>query len=195
MQQPLGFSTGGQIAQLLVDAHPGQVRRLVLASTTAYGDFDKHLRGWPARDRRLAMPTRWPSWATFPQGSPRNDLERTIDWAVSGASISIWDLDRLDEYLELLAQVRFSGDWTGPFRAGRLHPWRPPNPAETLRRFDAPILILHGAQDMAFPVEVAHHLHKVVPETQLVVLGDAGHMAHFDQTHQWADAIVAFLGS
>ena len=39
----LDFSTGGQIARLLVDAHPGQVRRLVLASTTAYGDFERRL--------------------------------------------------------------------------------------------------------------------------------------------------------
>ncbi|MEZ5093902.1 alpha/beta fold hydrolase [Nocardioides sp.] len=191
----LGFSTGGQIAQLLVDAHPSQVRRVVLASTTAYGDFEQHLRGWAERDRRLAMPTRWPSWARFAQDSPRTDREQTIDWAVSGASTSIWTLDRLDEYLELLADVRFSGDWIGPFRTGRLHPWRPPDPAETLRRFDAPILVLHGAQDMSFPVEVAHRLHSDVPETQLVVVEDAGHMAHFDQTHQWATAVTTFLSS
>jgi len=31
----LGFSTGGQVAQLLIEAHPDLVRRLILASTTA----------------------------------------------------------------------------------------------------------------------------------------------------------------
>lgn len=41
----LGFSTGGQVAQLFIEAHPERVRRLVLASTTAYPHVDQYLDG------------------------------------------------------------------------------------------------------------------------------------------------------
>ena len=42
----LGFSTGGRAAIQFLDKHPAQVRRLVLASTTAYTDFEPYLANW-----------------------------------------------------------------------------------------------------------------------------------------------------
>lgn len=190
----LGFSTGGQVAQLFVEAHPDRVRRLVLASTTAYPAVDQYLGGWAEyEERRMARAT-WPSWVGFERGQPRNDVEATIEWAVDAAPTAIWDLDRLDEYLALLAGVRFTGEWIRPFREGRLHPWRPSDSARVLRRFPGPVLILHGAQDMGFPLPVAERLHDDVPTSQLVVLESAGHMAHFEQPTEWAHAVNRFLG-
>lgn len=89
--------------------------------------------------------------------------------------------------------MRFSGDWLVPFREGHLHSWRPTDPEQALRDFDGPILILHGAQDMGFPVQVAERLHQAVPATQLKVIDQAGHMAHFDQADSWATEVVDFL--
>ena len=189
----LGFSTGGQIAQLVVEAHRERVRRLVLASTTAYPDVDQYLAGWADYEKRLAVRAPWPQWAGFERGRPRSDVQATIEWAVEAAPTAIWDLDRLDEYLSLLADVRFTGEWIRPFREGRLHPWRPSDPARVLRQFPGRILILHGAQDMGFPVQVAERLQDEVPSSQLVVIEAAGHMAQFDQPAQWAGAIAGFL--
>jgi pimeloyl-ACP methyl ester carboxylesterase len=39
----LGFSYGGRVAMRVVEQHPEVVRRLLLASTTAYTDFDSEL--------------------------------------------------------------------------------------------------------------------------------------------------------
>jgi pimeloyl-ACP methyl ester carboxylesterase len=110
----LGFSTGGQVAQLIVEAHPQLIRRLVLASTTAYADVEAHLEGWAEYQRRAG--------ALQELDFELSDLEVTTQWAFNGAPLAIWNLDRLDEYLDLLRQVEFSGDWLEPCRTGTLHP-------------------------------------------------------------------------
>ncbi|TQL77045.1 pimeloyl-ACP methyl ester carboxylesterase [Stackebrandtia endophytica] len=146
----LGFSTGGQVAQLFVQAHPKKVGRLVLASTTAYRDFGQHLQGWPEYRRRVAT--------IPPTPSGLNDLEWTEHDAAANAVTAIWDLARLPEYRRVLDQVRFSGDWLAPWQQGLLHPWRPEDPEQVLREWGHPVLILHGEHDMGFPVQVAHRL-------------------------------------
>lgn len=191
----LGFSTGGQVAQLFVEANPMVVRRLILASTTAYADLAQYLDGWPEYERRLQMDVR-PAWAAAcPTGDDSDAVHATVQWAVEAAPTAIWNLDRLGEYLQLLEKVSFSGEWLGPLREGRLHPWRPADPEQTLRDFDGPVLILHGAQDMGFPVQVAQRLHQAVPTTRLRVIDQAGHMAHFDQPDAWSSAVLDFLGA
>jgi pimeloyl-ACP methyl ester carboxylesterase len=189
----LGFSTGGQVAQLLVESHPAAVRHLVLASTTAYADVDKHLLGWEEYDCRTTLLPPWPKWAGFDRAHPTTKVHETISWAVEGAPTAIWKLDRLDAYLALLGGVRFTGEWIGPFRRGLLHPWRPADPGAVLRAFPGKVLILHGAQDMGFPVALAERLSDEVPRAELRVLQNAGHMAHFDQPEAWADAVTGFL--
>ena len=188
----LGFSTGGQVAQLFVQAHPYAVRRLVLASTTAYGDVARHREGWAEAERRLSMRADWPSWAP-PRPVDPQGAELTLAWALDGAPSAIWDLSRLSSYLELLSRVRFSGEWIAPFLSGALHPWRPTDPEATLREFGRPVLVLHGEQDMTFPVAVARRLAAAVPNAVLRVLHDAGHMAHVDRPAQWAAAVTDFV--
>ncbi|MEP6666262.1 MAG: alpha/beta hydrolase [Nocardioidaceae bacterium] len=183
----LGFSTGGQVAQLFAEAHPHRIRRLVLASTTAYAETTPHLEGWDEYERRVA--------SAPALDEDVDDLEATVQWAVSGASTAIWNLERIDSYLALLSAVRFSGDWLEPFRSGRLHPWRPKDPEGVLRDLDRPVLILHGAQDMCFPVQLAQRLHAAVPTSQLHIIDQAGHMAQFEQPERWSTAVVEFLCS
>lgn len=190
----LGFSTGGQVAQLFIEAHPAVVRRLILASTTAYADVAQYLDGWHEYERRLQINVA-PTWAACSPGEDADPVHATVQWAVDAAPTAIWNLDRLGEYLQLLEMVSFSAEWLGPLRKGRLHAWRPTNPEQTLRDFAGPILILHGAQDMGFPVQVAQRLHQAVPTTRLRVIDQAGHMAHFDQPEAWSSAVLDFLGA
>ena len=188
----LGFSTGGQVAQLFVEAHPRLVRRLVLASTTAYADVHQGLDGWPEYERRLQLDVARPAWA---EHRPGDDVLGTVQWALEAAPTAIWNLDRMDDYLRLLEGVLFSGEWLRPFREGRLHAWRPRDPEQVLRDFAGPVLILHGAQDMGFPVQVARRLHDAVPTTSLRVIEGAGHMAHVDQPEAWSSAVLGFVSA
>jgi pimeloyl-ACP methyl ester carboxylesterase len=55
------------------------------------------------------------------------------------------------------------------------------------------LVLLHGEQDMRFPVSVARQLHQAVPQSQLVVLPETGHLAHIERTDDWNNAVRAFL--
>lgn len=187
----LGFSTGGQVAQLFVEAYPKLVRRLVLASTTAYADVDQYLDGWHEYERRLELSVQSPGWVH--RFSDDEDVHRTVRWALEAAPTAIWDLDRLNDYLRLLEDVSFSAEWLRPFREGRLHAWHPADPEQVLRDFAGPTLILHGSHDMGFPIQVAQRLEAAVSTASLRVIERAGHMAHFERPDAWSSAVLEFL--
>ena len=48
----LGFSFGGRVALRLVDRYPAQAARLILASTTAYEDYQDDLEAWDEYQQR-----------------------------------------------------------------------------------------------------------------------------------------------
>nr|WP_238342318.1 alpha/beta hydrolase [Actinopolymorpha rutila] len=181
----LGFSTGGRVAMHFLDKHPAQVRRLVLASTTAYQDFAGYLEGWDDYHRRVR------------QQLPEDQIDGDTfePWARNGASTAIWDLSLLPEYLELLDRVRFSGTWGAahPDPAETLHPWCPGDPVGILRQARKPVLVLHGEKDMGFPVQVAHRLHEELPGSELAVVDGAAHQCQFEKPDVWARHVREFL--
>ncbi|WP_166678385.1 alpha/beta fold hydrolase [Kribbella kalugense] len=172
----LGFSTGGRAAMQFVDKHPEQVRRLVLASTTAYTDGARYLPDWDEYHRR-------------------QKLEDEAHGALRNSTLFVWDLDLAPAYLDLLNSLGPDlGDWSEE-RAiqGLMHPWCPGDPEQILRDLGKPILILHGEKDMGFPVQLAHRLHAAVPNTHLTVIPNTAHMCHFENPELWSNHIRHFL--
>ncbi|MCL2584305.1 MAG: alpha/beta hydrolase [Streptosporangiales bacterium] len=187
----LGFSYGGLIAQRLALAHPGRVRRLIVASSSVLpvpgGAFD----GWAERDSRRAEGVA--AMAAMEADPPLPGPELTRAWAVAFAAADVWRRERLPGYLQRLAQMRFTASWLEPWRSGTLPPARPPDAAAGLAGLGLPILLLHGSQDMTFPASLARAAQEIIPSAQAVVLADAGHMAHVDEPELWLAAIRDFL--
>ena len=174
----LGFSTGGRAAMGFVDRHPEQVRRLILASTSAYSlaDNDQYLADWDEYQRRRRA-------------------EEAANGTLRNSTIFVWDLDLAPAYLELLESLGpDTGDWSEE-RAikGLIHPWFTGNPEQILRDSGKPILILHGEKDMGFPVQLAHRLHAAVPTSYLAVIPQTAHMCHFENPGLWSTHIREFL--
>lgn len=172
----IGFSTGGRAATQFVDRYPDQVRRLVLASTSAYtaADAAPFLDGWAEYQRRQA-------------------IEDAATGALRNSTIYVWNLDLAPTYLELITGLD-EGDWSYErFADGRQHPWCPGDPEQILRRCGKPILIIHGDQDMGFPVQLAERLHRAVPDSELAIIDGAAHMCQFERRETWAQAIDQFL--
>lgn len=173
----LGFSTGGRAATQFVAQHPEQVRRLVLASTTAYpsAEAGPYLKDWDEYQRRQRA-------------------EEAAGGALRNSTIFVWDLSLAPAYLAMVDGLD-EGDWSYErYLDGRMHPWCPGDAETILRESGKPILILHGAKDMGFPVQLAHRLHDALPGSDLVVIDDTAHMCHFEKPETWAGHIRDFLG-
>ncbi|MGC4750489.1 alpha/beta fold hydrolase [Micromonospora sp. DT201] len=189
----LGFSYGGRIAMRVVDQHPGLVHRVILASTTAYEDFQEELERSADYQHRGALCTevRFDDPALVGPDAADGALSRAM--AVGSAPRNIWRLDRLAQWHQVLDVVRFSSDWNEPFAAGALRPGGPDDPPRVLREWGGPVLVLQGAREMSFPIGVARRLHAEVPASTLVEVPEAAHMAHFDNPTVWLGAVREFL--
>jgi pimeloyl-ACP methyl ester carboxylesterase len=187
----LGFSYGGQLAMMLAERHPHLVDRLVLASTTAYPDIEDDLQRIP--EYRQRAPAVTAGIAAALADPTLDEAAKTRAMAMAAAPLNLWDLRLLDGWRAVLARVRFSGEWNGPWRAGRLRRPRPDDPERVLRELGRPVLIVHGERELGFPVQVAHRLHAAVPGSRLALVADAGHAAHFERRAEWVAAVRAFL--
>ncbi|WP_371327796.1 alpha/beta fold hydrolase [Modestobacter sp. DSM 44400] len=105
----------------------------------------------------------------------------------------MWRAAALPGYLDRLAAVRFSAEWLGPWRAGKLPSPRLPDPVAQLAATGLPVLLLHGRQDMVFPAALAGQAAALLPGARAVVLEEAGHMAHVDSPTEWLAAVRDFL--
>lgn len=191
----LGFSFGGRIAMRLVQQHPDAVRRLVLASTTAYSDIDRDRQASAAfRERREQCPD-------IDFGDPLLTGPAAADGALSRAMahsqapLQVWRLDRLGAWHDVLGRVRFTSDYNRPYADGTLLPAGPDNADRILGDWGGPVLIVHGTMDTVFPIAVARRLRTALPAGVLAEVPDAGHMAHFDNPDAWRTAIRTFLTS
>lgn len=191
----LGFSYGGLIAMRVVGQHPEVVRSGILASTSAYPDYQDELEA--SADYRSRMPlcgqVAWDDPVLAGSGAADGALSRAM--AYGSAPHNVWRLDRLEEWHGVLAGIRFSSDWNEPHAHGLLRPAAPDDAPRVLREWGGSLLILHGNREMAFPVGLARRLHAEVPASTLVEIPDAAHMAHFDNPQAWLGAIRAFLGA
>lgn len=189
----LGFSYGGGVAMRVVDQHPGLVRSLILASTTAYEDFEREREASADYQARVGLCTEipWNDPTLTGPGAPDGALSRAMAYA--SAPCNIWALDRLAEWHQVLAGIRFSSDWDAPHNSGQLRPCAPDNAEDVLRDWGGPILILHGRREMSFPVSLARRLHAAVPSSTLTEIPEAAHMAHFDNPQAWLAGIREFL--
>ena len=191
----LGFSYGGGIAMRVVDQHPGLVRRLILASATAYQDYQQELEASADYRSRAALcpEVGWDNPELTGPEAPDGALSRAMAYA--DAPQMIWHLDRIEEWHRVLAAVRFSSDWNAAYSAGQVRPGLPTEAPRVLRDWGGPVLIVHGNREMGFPIGVARRLHEHLPASTLVEIPDAAHMAHFDNPEAWTTAIRAFLSA
>ncbi|MGV9304027.1 alpha/beta fold hydrolase [Nonomuraea sp. NPDC003727] len=165
----LAISTGGAIALQLAADHPKLLDRLVLGGTAA-------TLGPPGRraqrayiERALAGRRPSPALADIVTPSPLGRrLLRPLLWLSDGASG-----DRADAAAVLHAEDGFD------LRA-------------RLGEITAPTLLIHGAEDVVYPLELARQTAEGIPGARLVVYEGRGHSATFTDRRFARDAL-AFL--
>ncbi len=66
---------------------------------------------------------------------------------------------------------------------------------ENLDPIHAPTLILWGKEDSVVPLSTAERLHTAIPNSQMVVFNEAGHIPQIEKASEFNKVLLEFVAS
>jgi pimeloyl-ACP methyl ester carboxylesterase len=169
----VGQSMGGWCALGFAVAHPGRVRRLVLADTPGGIATNELARALAGMGERTALPP-----------DERDAVGRHPALAAGFAA-------RSPERAYLYQMVGAFGEPEMAKVAPALFAASVPDAA--LAALAIPVLFVVGAEDALFPPDVIRASAAKVPGAQVVEIARAGHSPYFEEPAAWNRAVSAFL--
>jgi haloalkane dehalogenase len=177
---PVVHDWGGLIGLWWACEHPDAVRALVISDTGFFAD---------ARWHDMAKAMREPGTGEqLIEGANRELLAGLLRQWSAGIGA-----DAVSEYWKAYADTERRRGQLDLYRSGDF---------EKLERFEGrlaalgvPVLLLWGAGDPFAPPATAHRFARELPDTELVVVEDAGHFVWEDAPRRCAEAVTAFLAA
>jgi pimeloyl-ACP methyl ester carboxylesterase len=174
----VGLSMGGPIVTLYTNRNPQKVKRLVLIDPVVFAPSEDDIApmALPLIGEYLAAVYLIPQLAAGQSGDFANK-EAHPDWE-----------DRFRE------QMQYHG-----FRAAILSTVRNFPAADTLGEYrdlgrkDLPVQLFWGRQDQTIPLEHSEKLMELVPQAQLNIIENAGHIPHFEQPDVVNPILIEFF--
>lgn len=188
----LGFSLGGRIAMRFAEKYPEKIKKLVLASTTAFSGYRPLLeektefKQRMTPERRQKVDNLW----NLP-GDEQGNATKAI--AFEYIPLNIHNEAFFPVAEKALQKIAFTDLWGVGYSSDETASLSKRNYDGVLSNLNADICILHGENDLVFPVEIATRLHSALPSSQLHILASTGHLAHMEATEAWNSAVGNFL--
>ncbi len=172
-----GLSMGGYISFALLRRHSDMIGGLILAATRASADSDE---GKTNRDKSI------------------HEVEKYGTQSVIEAMLPILMAPQTyNKHPELVSQVSAIMEATSPLgMISALQAMKTrPDSTPTLAQIEVPTLIIHGAEDQIIPLSESQAMHTAIPNSQLEIIPDAGHLPNLEQSQQFNKIIKSFLSS
>jgi pimeloyl-ACP methyl ester carboxylesterase len=175
-----GFSMGGMIAQVIAQAEPQLVRKMILAGTGPAGGegIDKVTRISYLDTARGLLTRQDPKQFLF--------FTRTSNGRRAGKEF----LARLQERTSDRDKAISVGSFRAQLKA--IHQWGQQQPAD-LASIHQPVLVMNGERDKMVPSKNTVELDRRLPNSQLVVYPDAGHGGVFQFHEDFVERALEFL--
>lgn len=181
----VGHGLGGGVAQVLATRLVRQqVAALVLVDSNSY--LHTFADNWPLTDMEKRRDF------DAPQNTELDDLIRDLRETLPAATVNPKAFEKvIADYVEpwnnehgkelLFQQIR------------NLIPYYLNAVSSDLRVLGKPTLIVWGEKDEQTPLKYAERLHREIPDSQLVIIPDAGHLTLFDAPDAVAEALIDFI--
>jgi pimeloyl-ACP methyl ester carboxylesterase len=167
-----GLSWGGTVAQELYRHHPRLVATLILADTYA---------GWkgslPEEEVRARV-----AGALEMLEAPADEFNPTLPGLFAG--------DPPAEFVPLIEEV--AADVRPESLRTQLLVMAEVDQRDLLPHIAVPTLLLWGELDARSPLSVARQHEEAIPDTELVVIPDCGHVSNLERPEQFNEAVRAF---
>jgi pimeloyl-ACP methyl ester carboxylesterase len=173
----LGVSLGGIVAQEVALTYPDRVRSLLLLSTHPGGDGTT----WPDPEVIQALTDRVGL-------SPEESIRATERFAYAPGG----DPERIEEDVRRRLELPNTDEGYQNQLAGGLGYQ---GTLHRLKDVSAPTLVFTGDRDRMVPPVNSELLAREIPDAQLVIIEDAGHVVFTDQPGAVCDAIIGFVDS
>lgn len=170
-----GLSMGGYVAFEFYRRYPERVAGLILAATRAGADSEA---GQAGRDAMVA--------------SVRQNGVRAVVDAMLPKLFSPKTAVSQPETVDFVRDIMASSSVDGIVGALMAMKTRPDSTG-LLPQIAVPTLVLHGADDALIPVSEAKAMAAAIPDAELVILPEAGHLPNLEQADLFTDAVADFL--
>ncbi len=171
-----GLSMGGYIALDFFRRYPERVAGLILAATRAGADSEE---GKAAREAAAA--------------TVRAEGTAPIVASMLPKMMALASSED-DELVEFVREIMEGASPEGVMGALAAMKDRPDS-TPSLDEIDVPTLIIHGADDQLISLAEAEAMAAAIPDSQLVVVPDAGHLPNLEQPDIFNDAVIDFIES
>ncbi len=174
-----GISMGGMIGLNLALHYPEKIEKLALGCTTAGGP------ALTAMDEKVLSAMIAPS-----TGDGRQDFYRDL-WFLIGPEAQ----KECPQIIEQLADAAAENPQTEIGFMGQLQASATHNVVDALPDLQMPVLVLHGDVDAMFPISNAHHLADNIPNAELEIYPNAGHLFYAEQAEAVNQRLRSFFCS
>jgi pimeloyl-ACP methyl ester carboxylesterase len=167
-----GLSWGGTVVLELYRRHPERVATLVMIDAYA---------GWKGSLPADEVATRVAGTRAILEAPP-HEFDPTLPGLFAG--------DPPAEFVPLLEEI--AADVRPDSMRAALSVMAEADQRDLLPRVGVPTLLIWGEQDARSPIDVARQFQQAIPETELVVIPDAGHVSNLEQPGPFNEAVREF---
>jgi pimeloyl-ACP methyl ester carboxylesterase len=175
-----GISMGGYVAQHVAARHPEKVSHLILIDTKFSADTPEarasrsDLAATIGRVGQKVLADAMVPNLLAATDDARSKPERVENEQFLRRLIGTQSIATIQAALEALADR--------------------PDMSETMQYFEKPVLLICGKEDSITPPAVMESMEKLLPQGQLVIVSEAGHLVPLEAPTVFHEAVLSFLG-
>lgn len=168
-----GLSMGGYLALRMYEKAPELCSGLILANTKAGADDNA------AKEKR---------WATIKKLHSHRDEFQEAQWQAMVSPKNLENMDLKKRFMEILAKNSEEGMSAGiACLAGRT------DHTEKLSKIKVPTLIIGSSDDAIIPLNEQELLHEQIPDSQLEIIKNAGHLSNMENPEEFNKLVSEFF--